>query len=137
MSQNEHHRTQANAANDGTEVPRPENAHGLAGQQQGGAPTTPDDTTGTSQGHHGGNHGNDAADEPGSGGTATQDNARGSSHRGAEANAESNNTGGGADKEHKNQTKNTTAEKSSYADGNAAPSSANDGGKIGDADNPA
>jgi len=62
--------------------------------------------------------------------------ARGSSHRGDEANAESNNTGGGSDQEHKNQTKNTTADKSNYADGNAAPSPANDGGKMGDADNP-
>lgn len=129
MSQNEHRRTQAGAANDGTDAPTPENAHGVGAQQQGNAPLTPDGTTGTSTGSHGGNHGND-------GGVATRD-AKGSSHRGDEANADSENTGGGSDKEHKNQTKNTTDEKSGYGTGNAAPSAANDGGKIDDADNPA
>jgi hypothetical protein len=129
MSQNEHSRTQADLANDGTNAPRPENAHGTAGQQQGNTPQTTDGTTGISQGQHGGNHGND-------GGVATRD-AKGSSHRGDEANAESENTGGGSDKEHKNQTKNTTDEKTDYATGGAAASAANDGGKIGDADNPA
>lgn len=129
MSQNEHSRTQADAANDGTTASRPENAHGTAGQQQGNAPQNTDGTTGTSQGQHGGNHGND-------GGAPTRA-AKGSSHRGDEANADSENTGGGADQEHKNQTKNTTDEKTSYGTGNAAPSAANDGGKIGDADNPA
>ena len=123
MSQNQH-----DAANDGSTAPRPENAHGAGAQQQGNAPLTPDGTTGTSQGSHGGNHGND-------GGAATRD-AKGSSHRGDEANAESENTGGGSDKEHKNQPKNTTEEKTDYGTGNAAPSAANDGGKIGDANNP-
>lgn len=127
--QNEHRRTQADAANDGTNAPRPENAHGLEAQQQGNAPHTPDGSTGTSQGRHGGNHGNDSA-------PATRD-AKGSSHRGDEANADSENTGGGSDKERKNQTKNTTEEKTAYGTGNAAPSAANDGGTIGDADNPA
>lgn len=123
MSQNQH-----DAANDGSTAPRPENAHGVAAQQQGNAPLTPDGTTGTSQGRHGGNHGND-------GGVPTRD-AKGSSHRGDEPNAESKNAGGGSDKEHKNQTKNTTNDKSDYGTGNAASSAANDGGKIGDADNP-
>ena len=127
--QNEHSRTQADAANDGTNAARPENAHGLAGQQQGAAPQTTDGTTGTSEGRHGGNHGND-------GGVPTRD-AKGSSHRGDEANADSENTGGGSDREHKNQTQNTTNDKSDYATGGAASSAANDGGKMGDADNPA
>jgi len=126
MSQNEHNRTQADAANDGTATPRPENAQGTTGQQQGNAPHTTDGTTGTSQGQHGGNHG-----------TASTSSAKGSSHRGDEANAESENTGGGSDQEHKNQTKNTTDEKTTYGTGTAAPSAANDGGKLGDADNPA
>lgn len=129
MSPDEHNRTQAQAANDGTDAPRPENAHGLAGQQQGQAPQTPDDTTTDSSGRHGGNHGND-------GGQPTRD-ARGSSFRGDEANADSENTGGGADNERKNQTKNTTTDRSDYGTGNAASSAANDGGKMGDADNPA
>ncbi|GAB2795573.1 hypothetical protein HNQ93_003026 [Hymenobacter luteus] len=126
MSQNEHNRTQVQAANDGTDTPRPENAHGVAGQQQGAATQTTDKPNDTS-GRHGGNHGND-------GGQATRD-AKGSSHRGDEPNAESNNTGGGSDNERKNQTKNTTADKSDYGSGNAAPSAANDGGKIDDANN--
>ena len=129
MSQNEHRRTQADIANDGTNAPRPENAHGVGAQQQGSAPETTDGTTGTSEGRHGGNHGND-------GGVRTP-TAKGSSHRGDEPNAESENTGGGSDREHKNQTQNTTDYKSDYDDGNAAPSPANDGGKIGDANNPA
>ncbi|WP_139924907.1 hypothetical protein [Hymenobacter sp. DG01] len=126
MSQNEHNRTQAQAANDGTDAPRPENAHGLAGQQQGAATQTTDKPNDTS-GRHGGNHGND-------GGQPTRD-AKGSSHRGDEPNAESNNTGGGSDNERKNQTKNTTADRSDYGTGNAAPSAANDGGTIDDANN--
>lgn len=128
MSQNQH-----DAANDGSTAARPENAHGAGAQQQGNAPQTTDGTTGSSQGHHGGNHGNDANDA----GTARASTAQGSSHRGDMPNADSENTGGGADKERKNQTKNTTDSKTDYKDGNAAPSSANDGGKIGDADNPA
>lgn len=128
MSQDQHNRTQAQAANDGTDAPRPENAQGTGSQQQGNAPQTTDGTTDTSEGRHGGNHGND-------GGAATRD-AKGSSHRGDEANADSENTGGGSDKERKDQPKNTTEEKSDYGSGNAAPSAANDGGKIGDANNP-
>ena len=112
---------------------RPENAHGADAQQQGNAPLTKDGTTDSSLGHHGGNHGNDANDA----GTTRTSTAQGSSHRGDEANADSENTGGGADKEHKNQPKNTTEEKTDYGTGNAAPSAANDGGKMGDANNPA
>jgi hypothetical protein len=133
MSQNEHRRTQADIANDGTAAPRPENAHGLAGQQQGAAPQTPDITTADSRGHHGGNHGNDADDGPE--GDLSVGTAKGSSHRGDMPNAESNNTGGGSVKEHKNQTVNTTADKSDYATGGAASSAANDGGTIDDANN--
>jgi len=133
MSQNEHNRTQAQAANDGTDTPRPENAHGVAGQQQGGAPQTPDKPNDTT-GHHGGNHGNDSNDDNDT--RAVAGDARGSSHRGDEPNAESENTGGGDDNEKKHHTKNTTADRSDYGTGNAAPSAANDGGKIGDADNP-
>ena len=101
----------------------------MAGQQQGQAPQTPDDTAADSSGRHGGDHDNE-------GGQTTRD-ARGSSFRGDEANAESNNTGGGADNERENQTKNTAADRSDYGTGNAAPSPANDGGKMDDADNPA
>ncbi len=125
MSQNEHSRTQADAANDGTNTARPENANGVGAQQQGNAPLTTDGTTGTSQGTHGGS------------GTQPARDAKGSSHRGDEANAESENTGGGSDNERKNQTKNTTDEKTDYGTGGSASSAANDGGKIGDADNPA
>ncbi|MFD1873789.1 hypothetical protein [Hymenobacter bucti] len=121
MSQNEHSRTQADAANDGTDTARPENAQGTASQQQGNAPQNTDDTAGASQRQQG---------------SASTSSAKGSSHR-DEANADSENTGGGSDKEHKNQPKNTTDEKTDYGTGNAAPSAANDGGKIGDADNPA
>ena len=123
MSQNQH-----DVANDGSTAPRPENANGAGTQQQGQKPQTTDDS---SEGHHGGNHGNDANDEGARAGTA-----QGSSHRGDLPNAESENTGGGSDKERKNQPKNTTEEKTDYKDGNAAPSAANDGGKIGDANNP-
>ena len=45
MSQN-----QQDAANDGSNAPRPENAHGAGAQQQGNAPQTTDGTSGTSQG---------------------------------------------------------------------------------------
>ncbi|MBJ6143095.1 hypothetical protein [Hymenobacter sp. BT559] len=125
MSQNEHSRTQADVANDGTNASRPENANGVGAQQQGSAPLTTDGTTGTSEGTHGGSGAQPARD------------AKGSSHRGDEPNADSKNTGGGSDQEHKNQTKNTTDEKTDYGTGNAAPSAANDGGKIDDANNPA
>ena len=133
MSQNEHRRTQADLTNDGTDAPRPENVHGLAGQQQGAAPQTPDITTADSRGHHGGNHGNDANDGPE--GDLSVGTAKGSSHRGDMPNAESNNTGGGSDATHKTQTVNTTNDKSDYATGGAASSAANDGGKIDDVNN--
>lgn len=134
MSQNEHRRTQADIANDGSNAARPENTHGLAGQQQGGRPLT-SPNAGETTGHHGGNHGNDAHDNDDQAPAA--DNSRGSSHRGDEPNAESKNTGGGSDNEHQNPTKNTTTDKSDYATGREASSAANDGGKMGDADNPA
>ena len=140
MSQNEHRRTQADLANDGTNVPTPENAHGVGAQQQGAAPLIRDGSVeNETEGSHGGNHGNDSDNsnhEHYDGGHPKR-TAKGSSHRGDVANAASDNTGGGSDKEHKNQTKNTTADHSDYDDGNAAPSPANNGGKIGDADNPA
>ena len=121
MIENEHNRTQAQIANDGSDAPRPENVHGAGTQQQGQAPlnaSKPDEASG-----------ND--------GDQLVGDAKGSSHRGDEPNAESNNTGGGSDAEQKNQTKNTTAYNSEYSNARSAPSSANDGGKIGDADNPA
>ncbi len=121
MSQNQN---QHDAAQDGSSAPHPDNTRGAGAQQQGNAPLTPDGTTGTGQGTHGGS------------GAQPARNAQGSSHRGDEANAESKNTGGGSDAEHKNQTQNTTEEKTDYGTGNAAPSAANDGGKIGDANNP-
>ena len=116
---------------DGSQAATPANERGVNPQQQGTHEQTK--PAHGSEGHHGGNHGNDANDA----GTTRADTAQGSSHRGDEANADSQNTGGGSDKEHKNQPKNTTDSKTDYKDGNAAPSSANDGGKIGDADNPA
>jgi hypothetical protein len=126
MDQNEHRRTQAELANDGTGTPRPENAHGVGAQQQGDAtqtPAGPNDTTG----RHGGNHGND-------GGELVRD-ARGSSHRGDEPTAESKNTGGGADNQGKHHTQNTTKDRTAYNNGRQTPSTANDGGKIDDTDN--
>lgn len=114
---------------DGSNQPTPANKDGVNPQQQGEHNMTK--PAHSSEGHHGGNHGNDANDAGATAGTA-----QGSSHRGDMPNADSENTGGGSDKEHKNQTKNTTDSKTAYKDGNAAPSSANDGGKIGDADNP-
>ncbi|MEJ7662624.1 MAG: hypothetical protein WKG07_25200 [Hymenobacter sp.] len=126
----EHNHTQAQPANDGSDAPTPENAHGVGAQQQGQKPQTP--PTPTPDGQHGGNHGNDQdnAGQP-------TDTAKGSSNRGVEVGAQSRNSGGGSQQEHANETKNTTDYKSDYRDGNAAPSPANDGGKIGDADNPA
>ncbi|UOQ73561.1 hypothetical protein [Hymenobacter cellulosilyticus] len=126
MDQNEHRRTQADLANDGTNTARPENAHGVGGQQQGDAtqtPAGPNDTTG----RHGGNHGND-------GGAEVRD-AKGSSHRGDEPNAESENTGGGDDNQGKHHTQSTTKDRTDYNDSGQAPSTANDGGKIDDANN--
>ncbi|UOQ75585.1 hypothetical protein MUN84_12900 [Hymenobacter sp. 5516J-16] len=126
MDQNEHNRTQAQAANDGTAASRPENAHGVSGQQQGAANQNTDKPNDTS-GRHGGNHGND-------GGETVRD-AKGSSHRGDEPNAESENTGGGDDNQGKHHTQHNTKDQTSYGTGNAAPSTANDGGKIDDANN--
>ena len=126
----EHDHTQAQLANDGSNTPTPENAHGVGAQQQGAKPQTP--PTPGSEGHHGGNHGNDQNDAGQPTGTA-----KGSSHRGAELDAQSRNSGGGSQREHTNQTQNTTDSGTDYKEGNAAPSPANDGGKIGDADNPA
>jgi hypothetical protein len=126
----EHNHTQAQLANDGSDAPTPENVHGVGAQQQGKKPQTP--PTPSSKGHHGGNHGNDVDD---AGQPAYS--AKGSSHDGAELDAQDrNSSGGGSLQEHANETKNTTNYKSDYHDGNAAPSPANDGGKIGDADNP-
>ncbi|TGE26454.1 hypothetical protein [Hymenobacter metallicola] len=126
MNQNEHNRTQAQLANDGTDTPRPENTHGVGTQQQGNAtqtPAGPNDTTG----RHGGSHGND-------GGAEVRD-ARGSSHRGDEPNAESKNTGGGDDNQGKHHTQHTTKDRTDYNDSGQAPSTANDGGTIDDATN--
>lgn len=126
QNENEHRRTQADAANDGSNASRPENAQGAAGQQQGAANQNTDMPNDTS-GRHGGNHGND-------GGELVRD-AKGSSHRGDEPNAESNNTGGGVDNQGKHHTQHNTKDPTSYGTGNAAPSTANDGGKIDDAAN--
>ena len=126
----EHDHTQAQLANDGSDTPTPENVHGVGAQQQGAKPQTP--PTPSSEGHHGGNHGNDDND---AGQPAYS--AKGSSHEGHDLDAQDRNSGGGSLQEHEDQTKNTTAYNSDYKDGNAAPSSANDGGKMGDADNPA
>ncbi|MDQ2772361.1 MAG: hypothetical protein M3Y54_17895 [Bacteroidota bacterium] len=129
MADNEHHRTQAQVANDGSDTPTNANAHGAGVQQQGEHNRT---KAKRRKGHHGGNHGNDINDEGQPAYTA-----EGSSQHGHEINAElRNSSGGGSLQEHANETKNTTAYKSDYHDGNAAPSPANDGGKIGDADNP-
>ncbi|PJJ48540.1 hypothetical protein [Hymenobacter chitinivorans] len=128
MDQNEHRRTQAEVANDGSNTSRPENTQGAGAQQQGDAtrtPAGPNDTTG----RHGGNHGND-------GGELVRD-ARGSSHRGDEPNAESRNTGGGDDNQRKpnHHSQNTTKDRTAYNNGGQTPSTANDGGKIDDANN--
>lgn len=126
MEQNEHRRTQAQIANDGSDTPRVENANGVAGQQQGAAGLTPDKPNDTT-GRHGGNHGND-------GGELVRD-AKGSSHRGDEPNAESKNTGGGDDNQGKHHTQHNTKDRTAYNNGGATPSTANDGGKIDDANN--
>lgn len=111
------------AANDGTSASRPENAHGVGTQQQGQKPQT---TPATSEGDNGGNRGGNEGSGSG---------AKGSSHRGDQPSADQRNQGGGQDNEKANQTKNTTADKSDYANGNAAPSAANDGGTIDDENN--
>lgn len=126
---NEHHRTQAQVANDGSDAPTAANVYGAGVQQQGSHQLT---KTASSEGHHGGNHGNDVNDDGQPAYTA-----KGSSHEGTHLSAEQRNSGsGGSDQEHKNQTQNTTAYNADNTEGNSAPSSANDGGKIGDADNP-
>ncbi|MFC6224978.1 hypothetical protein ACFP2F_17145 [Hymenobacter artigasi] len=125
---NEHHRTQAQVANDGSDAPTDANVHGAGVQQQGAHKLT---KTASSEGHHGGNHGNDVNDDGQPAYTA-----KGSSNKGSQLSAEQRNSGGGSDQERKNQAKNTTAYNTDNTVGNASPSSANDGGKIGDADNP-
>ena len=125
MANNEHNRTQAQVANDGSDAPTNANAHGAGVQQQGANKLTKAES---SEGQHGGNHGNDVNDEG-----QPDYTAKGSSNEGTNLDAESRNSGGGSQQEHEDQTKNTTAYNSDYKAGNAAPSSANDGGKIGDA----
>ncbi|NML65789.1 hypothetical protein HHL22_11290 [Hymenobacter sp. RP-2-7] len=115
---------------DGSDAATPANKSGVNPQQQGSHQQTK--PASDSAGHHGGNHGNDVNDEG-----APAYSAKGSSHAGTQVPAANRNDGGGSDQEHKNETKNTTAYNSEYGEGNAASSSANDGGKIGDADNPA
>lgn len=111
--------------NNGTRAERPENERGVGSQQQGNAPQTSADSDST--GNHGGNRGGDQhADTSG---------ARGSSGAGAQLSADQKNQGGGQDAETADQTQNTTDYKSDYGTGNAAPSPANDGGKIDDANN--
>ncbi|GAA4374684.1 hypothetical protein [Hymenobacter koreensis] len=66
---------------------------------------------------------------------ASGENAKGSSNRGDQPSASQRNQGGGQDQEKANQTKNTTAYNSEYSNAGSAPSSANDGGTIDDADN--
>lgn len=129
MAKSEHRRTQAQVANDGSDTPTDANVHGAGVQQQGEHNMTKAQST---EGHHGGNHGNDVNDEG-----QLAHITKGSSKEATHLDAESRNSGGGSEQEHKNQTKNTKAYNSDYKEGNAAPSSANDGGKIGDADNPA
>jgi len=123
---NEHRRTQQQVANDGSAAPRPENAHGAGVQQQGGKSlmSSPD-----SEGTHGGNRGGDQHAGPTS--------AKGSSNRGGQPGTDQKNDGGGADAQEADQTKNTTAYNTEYTNGRSASSSANDGGKMGDEDNPA
>ncbi|SDY05681.1 hypothetical protein [Hymenobacter psychrophilus] len=124
--QNEHNRTQQQVANNGNNTPRPENVGGVSVQQQGGKSLT---SAPTPEGDHGGNRGGTHND-------STQ-SAEGSSNRGGQPGADQKNDGGGADAENANQTKNTTAYNTEYSNARSAPSSANDGGKMGDADNPA
>ena len=123
--ENEHRRTQQQVANDGSTAPTPENIHGVAAQQQGGASLT---SSPDSEGTHGGNRG---------GTHDTPQGAKGSSNRGGQPGADQKNDGGGADAEKADQTKNTTAYNTEYTNARSASSSANDGGKMGDEDNPA
>lgn len=124
--QNEHNRTQQQVANTGNNAPRPENVGGVSVQQQGANPLT---SSPDPEGDHGGNRGGSQDDGPKS--------AKGSSNRGGQPGADQKNDGGGADAENADQTKNTTAYNAEYSNARSAPSSANDGGKMGDADNPA
>lgn len=78
-----------------------------------------------SSGQHGGNRG---------GGHTGAGYAKGSSHRGDQPSADQRNQGGGADNESKRRTQ-PIGDTTDYGNGNAAPSSANDGGRIDDADN--
>ena len=119
-----HRRTQQQVANMGDNVPRPENAGGVSVQQQGANKLT---SSPDSFGDHGGNRG---------GNPETPQTAKGSSNRGGQPGADQKNDGGGSDNEKANQTKNTTAYNTEYSNARSAPSSANDGGKIGDEDNP-
>lgn len=125
MSDNQNSQPDNQHPNDGSRTPRPENQHGEGTQQQGKAPLTSSDSD--SSGNHGGNRGGDQhADTSG---------ARGSSGAGAQLSADQKNQGGGSDAEEADQTQNTTDYKSDYGTGNAAPSPANDGGTIDDANN--
>ncbi|WP_125932601.1 hypothetical protein [Hymenobacter glacialis] len=124
-SENEHRRTQQQVANSGNNAARPENVGGVSVQQQGGGElTSSPDSDGTHGGNRGGTH-------------ETAPSAEGSSNRGDQPGADQKNQGGGSDAEKADQTKNTTAYNSEYSNARSAPSSANDGGKMGDADNPA
>lgn len=124
--QNEHNRTQQQVANNGNNAPRPENVGGVSVQQQGGKSLT---SSPDSEGTHGGNRGGDQ--------NAGPQSAKGSSNRGGQPGSDQKNDGGGADNENADQTKNTTAYNTEYTNARSASSSANDGGKMGDADNPA
>ena len=89
----EHDRTQAQVAND---APTSENVHGVGAQQQGAKPQTP--PAPSTEGHHGGNHGNDLDDEG-----APDYVAKGSSHEGTHLDAQNlNSSGGGSLQERKN-----------------------------------
>ncbi|SET70876.1 hypothetical protein [Hymenobacter actinosclerus] len=124
--QNEHNRTQQQVANTGNNAPRPENVGGTSVQQQGGKSlTSSPDSEGTHGGNRGGSHDGGAQ------------SAQGSSNRGGQPGADQKNDGGGSDNENADQTKNTTAYNTEYSNARSAPSSANDGGKMGDANNPA
>ena len=124
--ENEHNRTQQQVANNGNNAPRPENVGGVSVQQQGGKSLT---SSPESDGDNGGNRGGSHDNGPQS--------AKGSSNRGGQPGSDQKNDGGGPDAENADQTANTTAYNSEYSNARSAPSSANDGGKIGDADNPA
>ena len=60
MADNEHHRTQAQVANDGSDTPTNANVHGAGVQQHGEHNMT---KTQSIKGHHVGTHGNDVNDE--------------------------------------------------------------------------